>query len=125
MISSRQTDAHCYTHNLPNQWVHLHCKQHALLLTAYTLCHDHSTSHVLRNWMLEGSANGIDWIILRDHPNDNSIVCERGASATFTVQTSQAYSHFRISQTGINSSGTHVLTLAGIELYGSLAVAEH
>jgi hypothetical protein len=81
--------------------------------------------HKMRHWWLEGSNDGSSWTTLREHSNDTAL-----ADAAFSVahwplpDVATAYRHFRIYQTGENSSGSDCLMCAGIELYGVLLGAD-
>jgi hypothetical protein len=88
----------------------------------------------LRSWRLEGSHNGESWALLREHVHDSWL--ENGqkrkrcrdetSDQAFGVAhwdihgVEEAYRHFRIVQTGPNSSYNHSLRCAGLELYGKL-----
>ena len=110
------------TMNKENSWwcVDL-TKTYSLYLTHYTLRQAKGWP-IIRNWRLEGSLDGHRWTTLRDHVNDNGLG-NRPAyqSATWEVYgETLAFRYFRIMQTGKNSSQTHSLFLAGMELYGVL-----
>jgi hypothetical protein len=84
----------------------------------------------LRNWELQGSNDGAEWSTLKQHQNDKSLKAERGSVAAWSVaawpvETEQAFRHFRIQQTGLNSSNNHCLNCAWFELYGELKTAAH
>ena len=97
-----------------------------LIPSHYCLQSDNdSGGHKLRHWRLEGSNDGSSWTTLREHSNDTAL-----ADAAFSVahwplpDVATAYRHFRIYQTGENSSGSDCLMCAGIELYGVLLGAD-
>ena len=84
--------------------------------------------HKLRHWRLEGSNDGSSWTTLREHSDDTAlggdsfaIPGDRFSVAHWALpDVATAYRHFRIYQTGMNSSGDDYLMCAGIELYGVL-----
>ena len=91
----------------------------SLVVDHYCLRSDRQASHKLRNWELQGSLDGQTWQTLRIHQSDTSLPPQAMSTAAWPVDAgAQAFRHFRIAQTGVNSSGTQHLTCAGIELYG-------
>jgi hypothetical protein len=96
-----------------------------LHVTHYTLAHcgrGVGVRRALRNWCLQGSANGVDWVSLREHVRDHSLAAEPLATASWAVQQPApvAYRYFRILQTDVNHANDHHLALGQIELYGWL-----
>jgi hypothetical protein len=68
----------------------------------------------LRNWTLEGSDDDSIWYYLGSEaggPNDN-------AWYTAYFGSTRPFRYLRITQTGVNSSGTNYLTLGDVEFYG-------
>ena len=98
-------------------------EKYLLYLTSYTLRHGRDKSlSVLLNWRLEGSVDGHEWTVLKNHEKDLGL---RGlkpyCTCTWTIDgNSNAFRYFRIVQTGINSSKKFGIFLSGIELYGVL-----
>jgi hypothetical protein len=94
---------------------------------------------MLRNWRLEGSVDGTNWVILRNHQNDTTILTAFGV-ASFPIisvnglgnnnnkiigkkngiQKSDAvgYRYFQVYMTGAESQGSTYLHLCSLELYG-------
>jgi E3 ubiquitin-protein ligase HECTD1 len=97
----------------------------SLVVNYYSLRHG-SSSGSWRNWVLEGSNDGSNWIVLMAHTNDDSLPDEGFSEAAWKVEgAAQAHRHFRTRMTGANSSGVygggdHSLACAGIELWGRL-----
>ena len=75
---------------------------------------------------MEASTDGQAWTTLRSHRNDASLADTAHSTAGWAVAprveggTGACFSHFRVRQTGKNSSNTDHLFCAGIELYGEL-----
>lgn len=91
----------------------------SLVVDHYCLRSDHRVDHKLRNWELQGSLDGQTWQTLRIHQSDTSLPPQAMSTAAWPVDAgAQAFRHFRIAQTGVNSSGIPHLMCAGIELYG-------
>lgn len=79
-----------------------------------------SKADALRNWTLQGSNDGKNWVLLRRHVNETALN-SNFATASFEIPScSQSFRHFRILQTGHNSSGNNFLSISGFELYGFL-----
>ena len=98
-------------------------EKYALYLTHYTLRHGRNSSEsVLLNWRLEGSLDGREWTILKNHEGDHGLNENRPYyTCTWAFDgKSNAFRYFRIFQTGRNSSGKFDIFLSGIELYGVL-----
>ena len=113
-----------YTIDAPDSWMSVDLGEgRSLLLSHYCLRADrHASPFKLRNWVLEGSHDGISWVTLRTHSNDTSIANVAMAAAAWEVAgATEAFRHFRIRQTGENSIGSSHLMCAGIELYGTLS----
>ena len=86
----------------------------------YCLRHSNNSTQKLQNWRLEGSHDGSTWVALRTHTNDESIALQEMATAAWPVEgATEAFRHFRILQTGLNSNGNNALMCAGIELHGT------
>jgi len=112
---------HSYTKARPNSWMAVDLKR-ILAPSHYCLRSDMHGSHKLRNWQMEGSKDGVSWTCLSTHVNDSSLSLVPCSMASWPIDNTSAdeFRHFRILQTGPNSSGDHHLMCAGIELYGTL-----
>jgi hypothetical protein len=113
------------TKNQPMQWMSVDLGEgRALVPNHYCLRYGNNAGHhqpCPRNWVLEGSNDGATWIILRRHHMDETLPAEELSVASWPVEmVNEAYRHFRIFQTGLNSSSDHYFACAGIELYGEL-----
>lgn len=121
-----------YTKNKPNSWMSVDLGEgRSLVVNYYSLRHGRSNGYnLLRHWVLEGSNDGSNWIVLRAHTNDDSLPAQGFSVAAWKVEgAAQACRHFRIRQTGKNSHNKsnshnkrvcHDLCCAGIELWGRL-----
>jgi hypothetical protein len=107
----------------PNSWMSVDLGEgRSLRPDHYCLRTDSIIDSVLRSWRLEGSHDGSTWVALSTHTDDISIEEVSFATAAWPVEgVTEAFRHFRILQTGYNSSGVghHHLSCAGIELYGA------
>ena len=106
---------------------------------AYTLRHGGNyIGDSLRNWDLQGSVDGVNWILLRRfafpllfphpfsflsrHQRDEALK-GKYMSHTWKIKPQEGERPlriFRIIQTGHNSSNHNFLVLSGFELYGEL-----
>jgi hypothetical protein len=81
-----------------------------------------NNDHVLRTWRLEGSLNGSDWYLIKQHLHDHSIskqFSQNKRSYTFNVENNYSYyNRFRIVLTGRNSFSSFQLVMSSIEFYG-------
>jgi len=78
----------------------------------------------LRNWSLQGSNDGKNWTLLKKHVNDNTLNSNFGTASWPVKEATRNFRHFRVLQTGHNSSGNNFLSLSGFELYGELYEAK-
>ena len=88
--------------------------------TGYGLKHYACDGHAIRHWRFEGSLDGENWDLLREHKNDTALKNKGDEHVWSIPDVSKVYSHFRILSTGINSSSCHNICIGGIELYGEL-----
>ncbi len=107
---------------MPASWFNIDLGPHrAVVPTHYTLRHGANyRADSLRNWDMKGSPDGQRWVLLRRHVSDDSL---NSNFATFTwplAGVTPGLRHFRILQTGHNSSNHNFLVLAGFEIYGTL-----
>jgi hypothetical protein len=109
------------TRAVAGSWVQVDFADARVRATRYTLKH-YSTwdTEALRNWVLEGSRDGVAWTSLRAHVEDRALA-KLGATASWELDPALgAFRFFRVRQTGLNSNRHHFLALSGMELYGTL-----
>ena len=105
------------TNSVANSWVKfqvagkLKCNYYSIRTRAANV------DYYPRNWILQGSNNGADWIDLNIQVN-NTTLSSVGQWLSLPVVTNVSYSSFRILQNGLNSSNSHFFCLDEIELYG-------
>jgi len=110
-----------------NQWMSVDLgASRSLLLQHYCLRHGHDNSFLLRNWMLQGSWDGLQWHTLRLHEADQTLPASRFSVASWPVDAGgRRFRMFRVLQHGPNSNAKpehqNHLMCAGIELYGELS----
>jgi hypothetical protein len=109
------------------QWISIDFKNMRILPTHYTLLsRSNYGANVgnLKSWILEGTdtGQGEDWFELdlrRDRPELN----DRGALATFPVQSPRLCRRLRLTSTACYYHEEY-LVLAGMELFGTLMIPE-
>ncbi|KAI8043508.1 hypothetical protein M5D96_004840 [Drosophila gunungcola] len=122
ILSRDSISLNCHTKDNKKAWFAIDLGVY-IIPTAYTLRHARGYGRsALRNWLLQGSKDGLSWTTLSSHVDDKSLV-EPGSTATWPItcaaDDSLRYRHIRIQQNGRNASGqTHYLSLSGFEIYG-------
>jgi len=76
--------------------------------------------YALRNWKLEGSKDSRKWNLLIKHDNDCAIGEPVLSIGTWTVNSKEKYSYFKLTSTGVDSTGCAFLNLSNIEFYGNI-----
>ena len=119
----------CNTRDKRRQWYAWDLKTYEVAPTRYSLRHGNSDpDYSLRHWRLEGSDDGETWTTLSTHSDDGSLggkgPGEYGGFKTASWElpglARRFFRHFKIVQTGKNSSGYDHLWIAGFELYGGV-----
>jgi E3 ubiquitin-protein ligase HECTD1 len=120
-IGHLPAERHHSTSDAAGSWVAIQLPL-PVILTMYTLRHGFPhTTHTLRNWNLEGSNDGVAWVVVRTHVNDASLAEQAHSTASWDVDSGgRAYSRYRIHSTGKDSRGNHYLAMGGLELYGTV-----
>jgi hypothetical protein len=112
-----------YTDNIPGSWVSIDLKKNLVSPTFYSMSHRCAMNDFfVRNWRFEGSKDGMEWTIIREHVHDETLG-PRGFSASWPVDgLGEFFSQFRVvlADNG-NSRGTNALVLSCFEVYGHLA----
>ncbi|XP_067621577.1 E3 ubiquitin-protein ligase Ufd4 isoform X2 [Eurosta solidaginis] len=122
ILSRDIVSVNCHTKDNKKAWFAIDLGVY-IIPNAYTLRHARGYGRsALRNWMLQGSKDGVTWTTLVTHSDDKSLM-EPGSTATWPIMCApdemQGFRHIRIQQNGRNASGqTHYLSLSGFEMYG-------
>lgn len=118
--------------NNVNSWIAIDLGSgRSLVVDTYSMQNRTATGEFIRNWKLQGSNDPVSnsignlaaatWTDLDTHIADSTINAG-DAWGTFVLgSTPAAYRWFRILQTGANSGSDNYLTIAELELYGTLA----
>lgn len=117
----RNNSTYWFSNNLAGSFYQLRFLNHSVKVTKYTIRgrHDTNSDHI-RNWKLQGSANGTTWVDLDTQTNNTSINAIGAYFISPDLSISTAYSYLRILSTGLNSSNSNSLGFAEIEFYGEL-----
>ncbi|XP_065564117.1 E3 ubiquitin-protein ligase HECTD1-like isoform X3 [Artemia franciscana] len=124
ILSRDSSPLNCHTNDDRRAWFAIDLGLW-LIPSAYTLRHARGYGKsALRNWNLQVSKDGANWITLFNHTDDTSLN-DPGSTATWPLDApageTQGWRHIRIMQTGRNASGqTHYLSLSGFEIYGTV-----
>eukprot|EP00123_Amoebidium_parasiticum_P007694 comp18292_c0_seq1/m.19327 comp18292_c0_seq1/g.19327 ORF comp18292_c0_seq1/g.19327 comp18292_c0_seq1/m.19327 type:complete len:254 (-) comp18292_c0_seq1:462-1223(-) len=111
-----------HTGNAQGNWILVDLKGKRVVPTGYKLSHGGLYRFYPRNWRVEGSCDGSEWVILSEHKNDESI-CEGNLTARWAIEPStknEGYSLFRIVATDENAYGTYTMYCSGFEIFGTV-----
>jgi hypothetical protein len=107
--------------NAPNQWVCYDFGRATVKLAHYAIRSGLGGPEWihLRNWILEGSTDGSEWIELDRRVNDAHLQdCDR--STAFAIAEPIEVRMVRLRQTGVNHEGTNSMVVNAFELFGEL-----
>ena len=134
------------TRNLTNQWISVDFLDNVILPRAYSIVSFHPilSGYYPRDWVLEGSMDGMGWTTLIKHSGDTSLG-KLSPVATWKIGDEEElkaarsgkrvqkdlmvpaegvtlgyYRVFRIRQTGPNSFGSGELQVSSIEIFGDI-----
>eukprot|EP01083_Nonionella_stella_P064735 169013_1 len=107
---------------------YVHIGEHGLKPTAYTLRNSDTDNGFLTNWLLLASNDGVDWVTLNEHVNDDALKTQGPFEADMwdirvdiDNNGSNAYfSYFKVLMSGTNHVGAWQFGCSGFELYGHL-----
>lgn len=113
---------HWYTKNEPNQWIRFDFGQKTISPTAYTLktFNNHPGGSHLRSWVIEGSNDSKNWIIIDQQNSTNYL---NGSQFWKLFKIPKKVSKFRyiqLRQTGKTHHQNDYLFIENLELFGSL-----
>ena len=87
--------------------------------TKYTLSHYlYYDGCYLRSWVFEGSIDGAEWTVIRDHSDDESLNGQGQSHSWDTPNAEQYFNRFRVRMTGEDSDGRWYLAAHALEIYG-------
>jgi hypothetical protein len=109
--------------NSPNQWICYEFKRHTVICSEYSI-HTHPMNgihglHHPRSWIVEGSSDGKNWILL-DEERDNNELRECDVWKSFGMKNQANVNEIRLRQIGPNHGGDDCLALSGFEVFGTM-----
>jgi hypothetical protein len=113
---------YCQTKNVPNSWICYDLKGKRMRVSHYSLrSRGDCNGYHPKNWTLEGSMDGENWIEL-DRRHDCGELVGLNRSATFSVSKGEFVQQIRLRQHGKDSNEANYLTVSAIELFGDVHV---
>ena len=134
-VSSTNTTAKCCTADEAGAWFQIDLLEWEVLPDKYALQHGSAQAdHHARNWRLEASPDGLQWVVLRDHRSERALGGNHhrrrgfgaaswdlpGPGALEQRAKGQYFRSFRVVQTSTNAFGNNVLHLGGFEVWGGM-----
>ena len=107
---------HWFTESDGNAWVVIEFTELYIQPTDYAIW-SHGGASTMRNWQFQGSNDRLNWVVLSNHRNDESIRAPF-STATWPINTNGFFKYFRIVQTGNNWSGNRWLYMMKMEIWG-------
>ena len=117
-----------HLHDKPNGWISIDLGLW-VIPTAYTLRHAKGyPNSALRNWDFEVSKDNITWVVLMYHVEDTALT-EPGSVASWPLcpppaHATDAWRYLRLRMTGVNSGNSHIFSISGLEVYGTIVRAD-
>eukprot|EP01084_Bolivina_argentea_P313591 543060_1 len=109
------------TSDTNNSWLAIHCHEHKILLTHYTLKQGSFGLDAIRSWKLQGGNDGTTWTTIDVHNNYRDL-SKSGSSNTWEIPLSFSYynyyNYFRILMLDDNCDGNWKLHIGSIKFYG-------
>jgi hypothetical protein len=113
------THSSYFSQNEPGAWIDWDFKALRIEPTHYTIW-AYVSGHYLKNWAVDGSADGASWTEI-DRRENNSDLNDEYAVETFAVARSGSFRMIRLLMTGPNHDGANYLFLRAFELFGAFA----
>jgi hypothetical protein len=106
----------------PDSWIRFDFKEKKVVPTHYSIgsAAKGMVQHFnLRRWVIEGSVNGAEWIIL-DKQDENNELTAKPVTRTYPLTGNRQLQFIRLRQTGKNHNGSDNLAISFFEVFGSL-----
>jgi hypothetical protein len=97
----------------PDQWICWDFRERRVSPIQYTIW-----TQSLKSWVLEGSVNGVDWVEIDQHTDEQMF--KSAQKASFPVAARVECRYIRLTQTGKNHNNGNFLSLRGVEFFGTL-----
>ena len=106
-----------YTNNDTNGSITINVSPTKLKCNYYSLRNRNASDYYLRSWKLQGSNDNATWVDL-DTQTNNTTLNSPSQWLSIPINSTTAFSFFRLLETGVDSMGYHFICLGEIELYG-------
>jgi len=109
------------SNNEQNSWFMVEFKNHKIEVCGYTIKTYNGTTNGthMKSWIVEGSTDGVAWITI-DAVTNSQDLNKSDAILSKTIRPIGEHSLIRIKQTDKNHFGTHCMSLARFELFGTI-----
>lgn len=113
-------DEYFYSNDAKNQWLQYEFNGYIITPESYTLkTRTYGGGYHIMSWAIMGSNDGENWSEI-DRRENVTEMNDEGVVKSFKVTNPMSCKFVRICQTGPNSLGTDVMTLARFELFGAV-----
>ncbi|HYX16488.1 MAG TPA: hypothetical protein VE944_19395 [Nostoc sp.] len=116
-LLSDRAEGEFHTNDAAGSWVRINLGGARLKCNRYSIRNRNADLHYLRNWKLQGSNDGTNWVDL-DAQVNNTFLVTPSQWLSLPVTSNVEYSNFRLLITGVNSSNAYYICLGELELYG-------
>jgi hypothetical protein len=116
IIADLTSDLDFCAKNEPGQWICWDFGDRRVRPTNYTI-----NGWGLKSWVVEGSANGANWVEMDRKTGNQEFNDDRWMTASFAVSKPVEVRCIRLTQTEKNRYGNHYLVLRAVEFFGTLS----
>ena len=111
--------SHWVSENIPDQWIKIDLKSARLMVSGYSIKTYNYVAggNHLRSWVLEGSADDVDWVEL-DRQQSTSDLNGKGLVKSYEVKMTGSYRYLKLTQTGKSHCDSDMMALTAIEFFG-------
>lgn len=97
-------------------------KSYKVAVSAYSIkSSNQKNANYLFSWVLEGSDNKNDWVVIDSHSNDRCL-CSKSKSCSFVIEdksiADQKFRYIQIRMTGKSPRNNFIFSITNIELFG-------
>jgi len=114
-----------------SNWYLFDFKSLRILPTHYTIRHGWKRGKFcLRDWIFEGSSDGVTWTVIKQHDNDRTLEMSPTNSKVWALGYAQSterpkcFKYLRVRIIAPNSHGSYTLSMSGFEVFGGVVDAK-
>lgn len=110
------------SNNYQNSWIMIQFKTLKISLVGYKIDSNHDWKDsfgIPKSWKVEGSNDNTQWFSIDSRSNESSLL-QSPFKSTFPVEKSEFYSHFKFTQTDVNSGRNFHFLIQYLEFYGDI-----